>query len=68
MERLDGFLAGLARPGGGGSLMLLGDPGVGKSALLAAAVRRAEAAGLRVLEALGCSTGRRRVTARCSSC
>ncbi|MER6265943.1 AAA family ATPase [Streptomyces sp900105755] len=53
LERVDGFLAGLARPGGGGSLMLLGDPGVGKSALLAAAVCRAEAAGLRVLEAAG---------------
>ncbi|WP_217561252.1 AAA family ATPase [Streptomyces sp. GbtcB6] len=52
LERLDGFLAGIPRQGGG-SLVVLGDPGVGKSALLAEAVRRAEAAGLRVLQAAG---------------
>ncbi|WP_167449924.1 ATP-binding protein [Streptomyces hyaluromycini] len=51
LERLDGFLAGIPRQGG--SLVVLGDPGAGKSALLAEAVRRGEAAGLRVLQAAG---------------
>ncbi|MFD4601734.1 ATP-binding protein [Streptomyces sp. NPDC058464] len=52
LERLDGFLAAVPRLGSA-SLVVLGDPGVGKSALLAAGVRRAEAAGLRVLRAAG---------------
>ncbi|MGW7541136.1 AAA family ATPase [Streptomyces sp. NPDC054770] len=53
LARLDGFLAGVPRPGGGGSLVVLGDPGVGKTALLDAVVRGAEAAGLWVLRAAG---------------
>ncbi|MFJ2958472.1 AAA family ATPase [Streptomyces sp. NPDC087270] len=50
-DRLDAFLAELPRQGG--SLTLVGEPGVGKTALLAAAVRRAESAGMRVLHAVG---------------
>lgn len=42
LERLGGFLAGAANVGG--SLVLLGEPGVGKSALLAAVARAAEGA------------------------
>ncbi|MEV6057132.1 AAA family ATPase [Streptomyces sp. NPDC052107] len=51
MERLGVFLAGLPRHGG--SLALVGEPGVGKTALLAAAAQEAEAAGMRVLHAVG---------------
>ncbi|MGW0993260.1 AAA family ATPase [Streptomyces sp. NPDC002523] len=51
MERLGVFLAGVPRQGG--SLALVGEPGVGKTALLAAAAREAEAAGIRVLHAMG---------------
>jgi DNA-binding CsgD family transcriptional regulator len=50
LERLGDFLAGV--PSLGGSLLLLGEPGVGKSALLAAVARAAEAAGIRVLRSL----------------
>ncbi|MBR7838626.1 ATP-binding protein [Actinospica durhamensis] len=49
--RLAAFAAGAARDGG--TLMLLGEPGVGKSALLAGTVREARAAGTRVLQAAG---------------
>lgn len=45
------FIAAL--PGGGGALLLTGEPGVGKSALLAVAAEQAAAAGLRVLRAAG---------------
>ncbi|WP_161358889.1 LuxR family transcriptional regulator [Streptomyces sp. SID3343] len=51
LERLDAFLADIGRSGG--SLALLGEPGVGKTALLAAFTRRAEAAGMRVLHTVG---------------
>src|SRR5919107_2818008 len=40
-------------PERGGALLLRGEPGIGKSALLAEAGRRAGAAGLRVLSAAG---------------
>src|SRR5690349_24412972 len=45
------LLAGIA--GGGGSLLVLGDPGIGKSALAEAAARRAAEAGMRVLACAG---------------
>ena len=51
MGRLGGFLSELPRAGG--TLLVLGEPGVGKSALLAAAARQAEAAGIRVLHTVG---------------
>jgi DNA-binding CsgD family transcriptional regulator len=50
LRRLDARLAAV-RDGGGFALMVHGDPGIGKSALLDAAVERA--AGLRVLRARG---------------
>ncbi|MFE3105504.1 AAA family ATPase [Nocardia tengchongensis] len=40
-------------PASGGALTLIGEPGIGKTALLRAAVHEAHAAGLRVLEATG---------------
>ncbi|MGW1997636.1 AAA family ATPase [Embleya sp. NPDC001921] len=49
--RLGAFLTEV--PHCGGSMVLLGDPGVGKSALLAALAREAEAAGMRVLRTVG---------------
>ncbi|MEV7032955.1 AAA family ATPase [Streptomyces sp. NPDC093272] len=49
--RLGAFLAEL--PGAGGALVLLGDPGIGKSALLTALARDAGAAGVRVLHTVG---------------
>jgi DNA-binding CsgD family transcriptional regulator len=39
--------------GGGGSLLMLGDPGIGKSALVQAAARRAADGGIRVLACAG---------------
>ncbi|MFD8938424.1 AAA family ATPase [Streptomyces sp. NPDC059578] len=51
MERLGAFLADVPRLGG--SLVVLGEPGVGKTALLAAVAGRAGAAGMRVLSATG---------------
>jgi DNA-binding CsgD family transcriptional regulator len=51
MALLGGFLADL--PAAGGSLVMLGEPGVGKTALLAALAREAEAVGMRVLQAVG---------------
>ncbi|MFJ2193331.1 ATP-binding protein [Kitasatospora sp. NPDC087861] len=50
-ERVGAFLAGIPRAGG--SLVLLGEPGVGKTALLAAVARETEAAGVRVLQTVG---------------
>ena len=41
---------------GGGALLIRGDAGIGKSALLARATERAEAAGFRVLRAVGVRT------------
>ena len=38
---------------GGGSLLVLGDPGIGKSALVQAAIRRARDRGMRVLACAG---------------
>ena len=45
------LLAGVA--GGGGSLLVLGDPGIGKSALAEAAIRQARDRGMRVLACAG---------------
>ncbi|MDP9793208.1 DNA-binding CsgD family transcriptional regulator [Catenuloplanes nepalensis] len=49
-----------ARAGQGGGLLLLGDPGVGKSALLAAAAERAGRTGARVLSCTGTPSERDR--------
>lgn len=49
--RLGDFLADI--PCVGGSLVLLGEPGVGKTALLAEVSREGEAAGMRVLRTAG---------------
>ncbi|MFE4696258.1 AAA family ATPase [Streptomyces sp. NPDC056738] len=57
MERFGVFLSGIPRHGG--SLVLAGEPGVGKTALLTAVAGRAEAAGLRVLRAVGVQYGTR---------
>ncbi|HTJ32721.1 MAG TPA: LuxR family transcriptional regulator [Dactylosporangium sp.] len=51
LELIDSWLAGRGPFGPG--LLLRGDPGVGKSALLDVAAERAEAAGMRVLRASG---------------
>ncbi|MER5863309.1 AAA family ATPase [Kitasatospora sp. NPDC002040] len=51
LARLDDFIAGI--PDAGGSVVLLGEPGVGKTALLGAAAAGATARGLRVLRATG---------------
>ncbi|MET7395971.1 AAA family ATPase [Dactylosporangium sp. NPDC005572] len=51
LELIDALLAG--RSGVGPGLLLRGDPGVGKTALLDVAAARAEAAGMRVLRASG---------------
>jgi DNA-binding CsgD family transcriptional regulator len=51
VELIEALLAGRSRAGPG--LLLRGDPGVGKSALLDAAAARAQAAGMRVLRACG---------------
>lgn len=51
LARFDDFIAGV--PDAGGSVVLLGEPGVGKSALLDAAAARAAGRGLRVLRATG---------------
>jgi predicted ATPase len=53
LATIDGLLAA-ARHGQGGALVLLGEPGVGKSALCAAAVARAD--GMRVVEVRGVET------------
>ncbi|MEU9126684.1 AAA family ATPase [Kitasatospora sp. NPDC048540] len=51
LARFDDFIAGI--PDAGGSVVLLGEPGVGKTALLDAAAAKARARGLRVLQATG---------------
>ncbi|MEV6734140.1 MULTISPECIES: AAA family ATPase [unclassified Streptomyces] len=51
LDRIDAFLDGIAR--GGGPLLLLGEPGVGKTALVAAAASRASARGMRVAVTAG---------------
>ncbi|MER8186055.1 AAA family ATPase [Kitasatospora sp. NPDC094015] len=51
LARFDDFVA--AVPDTGGSVVLLGEPGVGKTALLDTAAARATARGLRVLRATG---------------
>ncbi|MGW9209744.1 AAA family ATPase [Embleya sp. NPDC055664] len=51
LARLDVFLTDVGH--GGGSLVLLGEPGVGKTTLLTAFARRAEAAGMRVPHTVG---------------
>jgi len=48
---VESLLAGIAA--GGGSLLVLGDPGIGKSALVEAASRRAADGGMRVLACAG---------------
>jgi DNA-binding NarL/FixJ family response regulator len=48
---VESLLAGIG--GGGGSLLVLGDPGIGKSALAAVASRRAADRGMRVLACAG---------------
>ncbi|MEY9928038.1 DNA-binding CsgD family transcriptional regulator [Catenulispora sp. GP43] len=50
-ERLGDFVAGI--PQFGGSLLVVGDPGVGKTALLTAVSHKAEEAGFRVLHTAG---------------
>ncbi|MFB7586112.1 AAA family ATPase [Streptomyces sp. NPDC056169] len=49
LRRVDSFLAGASTAGG--TLLISGDPGVGKTALLAAAASRAEGAGVPTLRA-----------------
>ncbi|MDQ1663618.1 MAG: hypothetical protein QOJ68_3598, partial [Blastococcus sp.] len=51
LQTLQSFLAGAAARGG--SLLILGEPGVGKTALLGAAVARAEILGYQVVRAGG---------------
>ena len=51
LELIDALVVGRANAGPG--LLLRGDPGVGKTALLDAAARRADAAGTRVLHTSG---------------
>lgn len=51
LRLIEAFIAGTAV--GGGALLLLGEPGVGKTVLLDAAVTMAAAAGLRVVRAAG---------------
>src|SRR3954463_14937197 len=51
LQRLDSLLDGL--PQGGGGLLLRGEPGIGKSALLDAAARSAVGRGMRVLHTTG---------------
>ncbi|MCX4683318.1 LuxR family transcriptional regulator [Kitasatospora purpeofusca] len=51
LARFDDFVTGI--PEAGGSVVLLGEPGVGKTALLDAAAARAAGHGLRVLRATG---------------
>ncbi|MFD7756042.1 AAA family ATPase [Streptomyces sp. NPDC059757] len=51
MELFGAFLASVPRMGG--TLVVLGEPGVGKTALLAAVAQEAESAGMRVLQATG---------------
>ncbi|MGW1259159.1 ATP-binding protein [Streptomyces sp. NPDC002513] len=51
LARLADFLADV--PGAGGALVVLGDPGVGKTALLTQVAQDAEAAGMRVLRTAG---------------
>jgi DNA-binding CsgD family transcriptional regulator len=50
LELIEGFVAGAAA---GGALLILGEPGVGKSVLLDAAATTAAAAGLRTVRAAG---------------
>ncbi|HEX8120575.1 MAG TPA: AAA family ATPase [Solirubrobacteraceae bacterium] len=54
-ERLESLIAA-ARDGSGGALLLHGDAGIGKTALLGFARERAEAEGLRLLGARGLET------------
>ncbi|HEY6789749.1 MAG TPA: AAA family ATPase [Trebonia sp.] len=51
LNRVGAFIAGVPR--GGGPLLLMGEPGAGKTALLAAASSQAEASGMYVLPAAG---------------
>lgn len=51
LARLDGLVDGL--PGRGDALLVRGEAGIGKSTMLAAAIRRAKAAGMRVLLTTG---------------
>ncbi len=50
---VEAFIAGTAGTAGGGALLLFGDPGAGKTALLDAVATRAAAAGLAVVRAAG---------------
>ncbi|MER5932017.1 LuxR family transcriptional regulator [Streptomyces sp. NPDC002054] len=52
LDRIDVFLEDIARRNGG-PLLLLGEPGVGKTALLAAAASRAENRGMHVVATAG---------------
>ena len=65
LDRIGAFIAGIPRAGG--PLLLMGEPGVGKTALLAAARSQAEASGMYVLPAAGVEYGRDSATAGCSS-
>jgi hypothetical protein len=51
LGRIGAFIAGIPRAGG--PLLLMGEPGAGKSALLAVACSRAEASGMHVVPAVG---------------
>jgi DNA-binding CsgD family transcriptional regulator len=54
LETIDGLVARAAE--GGGALLIYGDAGIGKSALLGRALDRGQAAGLRILRAVGVRT------------
>jgi hypothetical protein len=63
---VEALLAGIAD--GSGSLLVLGDPGIGKSALVEAASRHAADGGIRVLACAGVRARRSSRSPGCTSC